>query len=397
MRYPKPYRRGDRGYYYFAYRDVDGKRHMKSTFTDRASEAYDEVKKFIDARTTRSGNRSFEEYQRPFFVPETCPRWARLTDAGLQPGSFTWSNNRRWLDLYIVPDVEFCRKPMNAITRGDLLDLRKRVRERVKASRPLRGRIKGEGLNTVNKAVAAAGTILGEAFFRQDIASNPADRLGSIHYEKQERDVLTLEELAELAKPWKNALARDVFRFKALTGMRMGEMIGLYGRQLEGGVLRIDSALKDRKVFGLPKSGKIREITLAAEAVEIFKAHTKGPADLVFSHEDGRKLNQTWLRDAFIAGLEEHEISAGSRWLTPHSLRHSLNTHLLEAGVDPLRVQLYLWGKRGSDEEQGTTSKLTAVQTGYSHFRGKMTEPVARKIEEIYPRAKEAGAATTSA
>lgn len=65
-----------------------------------------------------------------------------------------------------------------------------------------------------------------------------------------------------------------------------------------------------------------------------------------------------------------------------------MNTHLLDAGVDPLKVQLYLWGKTADDAEQGKTSRLTKTQAIYTHLLDRMTEPVAQAIEKLYKAGK---------
>ncbi len=72
-------------------------------------------------------------------------------------GLFYLANCRRWLDWWILPDTTFCEKPMNRITRGDILDLRGRLRTRIKIESP---QAVGAGLYTVNKAISAVGVIL---------------------------------------------------------------------------------------------------------------------------------------------------------------------------------------------------------------------------------------------
>jgi len=258
MRYPKPYKPAGLTNYYFFYTDNEGKRCKVSTHCDRRGDADDFVRDFIDARTSRSGSMSFKEYQTPFFVWDTCPHVQRLLDARHVIGTTHVRKCRSWLDTWILKDDPFCRKPMNRITHGDLLDLRKRIRARV-VSESVRAR--DGGLNTVNKAMAALGTIFFEAALRGDIPNNPAAGLGTIKYDRSGPDVLSLEELHLLFDTrWKNELAWRVFRFAELTGMRCGEILGLHGRQLDGDVLTIDTAVKDRYQFGLPKWNKTREI-----------------------------------------------------------------------------------------------------------------------------------------
>jgi site-specific recombinase XerD len=63
--------------------------------------------------------------------------------------------------------------------------------------------------------------------------------------------------------------------------------------------------------------------------------------------------------------------------ITPHCLRHSLNTNLLAARADPLKIQMYL----------GWTPKipiLTPVQRGYTHLTRHQLQDVSEKIAEIY-------------
>jgi hypothetical protein len=79
------------------------------------------------------------------------------------------------------------------IRRAHILDLRNRLKEKT-------------GLNTVNKVIATVKTVLSEAYFRQEIEIDPGSRIGNIQHAKQERGILSLEELGFLFKeipgPW---------------------------------------------------------------------------------------------------------------------------------------------------------------------------------------------------
>jgi integrase len=200
---------------------------------------------------------------------------------------------RQWLDRWIVPDKLFMARPMNRITRGDLLELRGRVRARVKVDSK---RIRGDGMNTVNKAMSAVFTVFAEAAFRQHIPANPAADIGNVLYDLEEREVLSLEELEQLfAKPWESRLAFDVFRFAELTGMRCSEILSIVpSAQLRGDVLQVDTAFKGKE-RGKPKWGKTRTIVLCAAALEILSRRPGG-----FRYEDGRRLGETWWRDGRI-------------------------------------------------------------------------------------------------
>jgi len=274
---------------------------------------------------------------------------------------------------------------MREITRGDLLDLRKRLRARVLCESTRR---KGDGLPTVNKVMAAVKTIFREAYFREDLPANPADGVGDISYEEGGPDIFTLGELRGMfGGPDPGTLAYRVFKTAAWTGMRCGEILGGGVGQLSDGIFSVDHAWKHHKAeeTGDPKWGKKRLIALAPTIrTDLERWIGERSSGLIFAYEDGRRLHAGWWRESFKALLKSSQIAIGARHLTPHSLRHSLNTHLLEAGVDPLRVQVYLWGTKVEAGHAGIQRQgITKTQSLYTHFQAAMTEPVAKAIEGL--------------
>jgi integrase len=319
-------------------------------------------------------------YSKPFFIMESCPHVARLLDGGKSIGQTHVEASRRWLEMWVLPDITFSQRPMREITRGDVLDLRRRLRARVASESR---RIQSDGLPTVNKVMAAVKTVFFEAYFREDIPANPADGVGDITYDERGPDILTVIELVHLFGEPGGNLAHRVFRTAAWTGMRCGEILGMQCDQLQGRTLKVDHAFKHHlaKETGLPKWGKIREIALASDIARELEEYTFMRKGLVFCSPEGGRLRTTWWRESFKALLRAGGIDAAGRHITPHSLRHSLNTHLLEAGVDPLRIQLYLWGPRA---QAGQESGISKIQRIYTHFQSDMTEPVALAIESLF-------------
>ncbi len=243
---------------------------------------------------------------------------------------------------------------------------------------------------TGNSVISAIATVFSEAHLREDILRNPTMKFRPVAYDRQERGVLTVEEYRkQFGTIWarKNhqgedvpdELSHDVFEFAALTGMRCSEVLCMVTvEQLQGRILVTDRAFKGKE-DGRPKHEKIREIILCQTALEIAHRYPKG-----FRLEDGSRLGATWWRKRSAEGLEQKEIKAGDRVIVPHSLRHSLATHLARNGVNLLLIQLYLWGKRVGTGARGTTESLIRVRSIYMHLDGHMTEPVARKIDELF-------------
>ncbi|MBA7611228.1 Tyrosine recombinase XerC [subsurface metagenome] len=98
--------------------------------------------------------------------------------------------------------------------------------------------------------------------------------------------------------------------------------------------LNRESGLVDKDTLGLPKSNKKRKIPVVYSVVEPIKASQEesvrtGPEDLVFCYDDGSRLSVTYWKNNFKKALNKAGLDWKDRNLTPHSLRHSLNSHLL--------------------------------------------------------------------
>jgi len=364
----------------FYYR-LPGETSFHSTGRDSKMRAIDFVyEKLAQGKTSEL---TFKEYAAPYFVWETCPRVARLLDEGKNIGRTHVSKSRRLLDLHVFKDSRFANLPMRDISRGDLLDLRKRLRPTL-------------GLNTLNKVIITVKTVLSEASFRGDIPVNPGARVGNIKYDQAQRGVFTVEEAREIlsVRPgeMKTSLLVDCFVTTLLcTGIRAGELRALrWGSvDLKTGRTAIVEAFKGEKEIGDPKWGKKREIALPSILLNRLKRWNKEsayntPEGFIFSDLDGHPIGQTWIRNNLqrvLKAADEKEdltFKIGDRWLTPHACRHTLNTHLLAAGVPPLLVQTFLgW----SSQEQRI---LTAVQRTYTELRLFRIEDVAKKIDELY-------------
>lgn len=152
---------------------------------------------------------------------------------------------------------------------------------------------------------------------------------------------------------------------------------------------RIDvfEAWKDRNVSGLPKSNKPRSIPIPEFLSEAIQSYLEdrvrtNPDDLLFCEElTGNRRSECWWRKNYYKALKQGEIAvfdARGRKRQPHSLRHTLNTLLLDQGCNPLKVQFYLgWGPSSK------VPVLTTVQRGYTHFAVEELRELIPVIERI--------------
>ncbi|MGH9370102.1 MAG: tyrosine-type recombinase/integrase [Vicinamibacterales bacterium] len=146
------------------------------------------------------------------------------------------------------------------------------------------------------------------------------------------------------------------------TGMRKGELCGLMWDtvDLEAGIVRVVQQLTKPgpdAVFGPPKNGRPRTISLAAGTVELLKAHRRAQRELkmanrttyrdlglVFAKERGDLTNRA---DMIGLSLQANNLgerqftrlikAAKVRRITFHGMRHTCATLLLRAG-EPVHV-----------------------------------------------------------
>ena len=168
-----------------------------------------------------------------------------------------------------------------------------------------------------------------------------------------EADALAVtEEISADAEPWVAARDAAIAALLYGAGLRIAEALSLTRADAplpgsEAGLRVRGKGDKERVVPVLPA---VRERVAAYLSL---CPHGHGPGDPLFVGVRGRALNQRQVRAAMITlrralGLPEHA--------TPHALRHSFATHLLEGGADLRAIQDLL-----GHASLSTTQRYTAV------------------------------------
>lgn len=164
-------------------------------------------------------------------------------------------------------------------------------------------------------------------------------------------EVLTIEEVnALLAQPkgdsFVGARDRAILELLYATGMRVSEACQLKLHDLGDQFVKVKGKGKKERVIPVGKK--------ALEAVDHYLLHFRPhPSEMLFLSIKGKPIDRIaiWSRVKFYAkgaGIEK-EIS-------PHTLRHSFATHLLENGADLRLIQDML-----GHEDIGTTDRYTHV------------------------------------
>jgi integrase/recombinase XerC len=182
------------------------------------------------------------------------------------------------------------------------------------------------------------------------IATNPADGLRGPRQEKKLPHFLARDALSTLLETPTSATPlglRDRALLEALysAGLRVSELVGLNLADLDvdAGMATIRGKGKKERLafFGGPALTAMK-VWLTARAILVAARGRAKPADAIFLNKNGSRLTTR---------------SVGPQ-ASPHSLRHSFATHLLDEGADIRSVQELLGHK-----SLGTTQIYTHVTT----------------------------------
>ncbi len=154
-------------------------------------------------------------------------------------------------------------------------------------------------------------------------------------------DVLSIEETLRLLETPDTGSAlglrdRAMLEFAYATGVRVSELVGMTvsGVLLKEDIVRITGKGSKQRIVPLGSTAK-KYVTdyLGRARPELAKA---GAKDILFLNSRGRPLS----RVGFWKILRKHTLAAGiSSHVSPHTLRHSFATHLLEGGADIRVIQ----------------------------------------------------------
>jgi len=144
--------------------------------------------------------------------------------------------------------------------------------------------------------------------------------------------VLTKEEIKKLIDATGNKTHKLMIMFLYSSGIRLSELVNLKVGNLEleqaMGWVRSGKGAKDR-LFVISKN--------LAEELKIFAA-AKGRDDFLFQGRNGRMTSRN-VQKIVASSAKKAGISKN---VHPHTLRHSLATHLLEDGTDIRKIQILL-------------------------------------------------------
>jgi len=249
----------------------------------------------------------------------------------------------------------------SAVTRIDRLVLRRYLAH-------LR---KGHATSSVARKLSALRSFFGFLVREGVLATNPGDEVSSPRLDRYLPTVLSVDEAFSLMEthPGNELLAlrdRAIVELLYSSGLRVGELAAL-------DIGSLDFSAETVRVCG--KGNKERIVPLGAQAIAALHDYLRQrglpPTDspLFLNHRGGRLTPRSIERN-----LKPRLLQAGIvKNVTPHALRHTFATHLLDAGADLRAIQELL-----GHASLSTTQRYTQVSV----------EQMMRTYDRTHPRSR---------
>ena len=201
----------------------------------------------------------------------------------------------------------------------------------------------GKKPSTISRGLASIRSFYQYESKNKTVEKDPTDGIQSPKIEKRVPSVLTSNEVALLLEQPKNVDLKGIrdkamLEFAYATGMRVTEIISLNVEDvnLETGYVTCKSGKKERTVpVGNMSLKALKEYMLKARGTMIKDEEEKA----LFVNVNGQRLT----RQGFWKIIKYYKEQAHiEKEITPHVLRHSFATHLLQNGADLKSIQTML-------------------------------------------------------
>lgn len=222
-----------------------------------------------------------------------------------------------------------------------------------------------------------------KAFYRylllEDLLEkDPSEQLESPRLERKIPDVLSVEEVRDmlaaldLSHP-QGTRNRAMLEVLYACGLRVSELIGLKINDLflEQGFLKVVGKGNKERIVPIGETAT-KHLLFYLETDRRLQANVDPDhAHLVFLNRRGRKLTRVMV---FLMVKDAAKAAGIAKTVSPHTLRHSFATHLIEGGADLKAVQDML-----GHESILTTEIYTHLDTEYLHATIMQFHPMNRR------------------
>ncbi|MBR5614483.1 MAG: site-specific tyrosine recombinase XerD [Clostridia bacterium] len=199
----------------------------------------------------------------------------------------------------------------------------------------------GKSAATVSRSLASIRSMYRFLQNESIISTDPTAQLHSFKIEKKLPEVLTSEEIENLLNQpnitdFKGCRDKAMLELLYATGIRVSEMIDLKISDVDMNIGYINCGHGD-KIRVIPVYALARKaVKDYIENARTFMVKSDSKEESLFVNCNGNKMT----RQGFWKIIKQYAVSANiSKDITPHTLRHSFATHLLENGADLKSIQ----------------------------------------------------------
>lgn len=172
----------------------------------------------------------------------------------------------------------------------------------------------------------------------REIKANPALAINSPKLPKRLPKVITFEEIKKLLNNRLTVKEKAVFELLYATGLRVSELVNLEIKNVDFKNNLIKTTGKGSKERFVPVGKKakaaLNEYLKQRELILKTKFGSNHKENAIFINDNGKKISRQWVYN-FIKKQGE----TIHKQISPHTIRHSFATHLLENGADLRAVQ----------------------------------------------------------
>ena len=227
--------------------------------------------------------------------------------------------------------LEACEIHYNRVKEEDIKDYIKELQEA------------GKKASSISRCIASIRSFYQFVLKRKKIKVDPTANIQSPKIEKRVPSVLTSKEVELLLEQPKSVDLKGIrdkamLEFAYATGMKVTEIISL----------NIDDVNLEEKYVTCKSGNKQRNIPLGTMSLKALQEYIEEARDVLIKSEDEQALfvniNGTRLtRQGFWKIIKYYKEQAHiTKDITPHVLRHSFATHLLQNGADLKAIQTML-------------------------------------------------------
>ncbi|SMP48380.1 site-specific tyrosine recombinase XerD [Anoxynatronum buryatiense] len=196
---------------------------------------------------------------------------------------------------------------------------------------------KGRAPSTIARNVASLRCFYHYLLQQQMIRQNPAEQLESPRSQKRLPSILSFDEVEKLlhqpsGKGFKAYRDKAMLELLYATGIRVSELISLHLKDVDLSLGFVRCCQERSRERIIPLGSKA--IESVRRYLEKYRPHSD--QTLLFLNVQGKPLT----RQGFWKIVKSYAVKAGiDKPITPHTLRHSFATHLLQNGADLQAVQ----------------------------------------------------------